>query len=480
MRVIVFATATVFAVNSTAIAAPKTYLGSVYPAAAQQPQYVSERAPLPREAVVDAAAPPLAEFDELIAGAIARHPLLGADQSGVAIARAQARAARAALYPRLSASIDADYVIDRQFQSSTPNVTESLRPDGQVNAGLTASQLVFDGGAAFARIRGARAQTLESERTIEARINDLALNALSAYHDAAVHQGLLELVAEHVARHEKLVANMKERERLGAGARADILRAEARLSAARARAADITESARAADIRYLEFFGAPPPALAFPDYAPLNLASRDDAIALALTRNPVLSAALARTDSIRAEIGAAKASRLPEIRASVSSVSFDVFNGADDYDVRAGVNLNYDLFAGGARGAAIARARAAAKRQEREEDLVRREIERDAAIAFERQLTANARLDALEAALAANREARDLVTERFRAARGGLIDVIEAENDWFEAGVRQLSGRADRDMATYALMEFTGDLLRRFSPRDEDARALSTQAGGTP
>lgn len=51
--------------------------------------------------------------------------------------------------------------------------------------------------------------------------------------------------------------------------------------------------------------------------------------------------------------------------------------------------------------------------------------------------------DQPEAALAANRQARDLVAERFRASRGTLIDLIEAENDWFEAGVRQLSGRAD-------------------------------------
>ena len=31
-----------------------------------------------------------------------------------------------------------------------------------------------------------------------------------------------------------------------------------------------------------------------------------------------------------------------------------------------------------------------------------------------------------------------------------------------------LAGLADRDMASYELMEFTGDLLRFFSPREED------------
>jgi adhesin transport system outer membrane protein len=247
-----------------------------------------------------------------------------------------------------------------------------------------------------------------------------------------------------------------------------VLRAQARLAAAKARAADIVESARVSEIRYIEFFGEPPPALEFPEYSAPAVSTRAEAVAIAIERDPALAAALARTDSFRAEVGAAKGRRLPEIRASVSSVSFDVFDGADDYDVRAGVNLNYDLFAGGARSAEVARAKRSAERQSREEDLIRREIERDAAIAFERLATAAARLDALDDALDANARARDLVAERFRASRGTLLDLLEAENDWFEAGVRRLSAQADRDMASFALMEFTGDLLRRFSPRDED------------
>ena len=63
----------------------------------------------------------------------------------------------------------------------------------------------------------------------------------------------------------------------------------------------------------------------------------------------------------------------------------------------------------------------------------------------------------------ANAEARDLVVERFRTARGELLDVLQAESDWFEAGAAYLAGLADRDMAHYELMEFTGDLARFFA-----------------
>lgn len=408
------------------------------------------------------------EFNRQIQSAVANHPGLASQTSQAAIARAEAKAARAALYPRISANVNADIVIARRFGSGTSNVVESLRPDEQVNAGVTVSQLLFDGGATFARISSARARKVESDRSIDARINELALAALSAYHDVAVHQAILALGADYVAHHEKLLSDVKERERAGAGARADVLRAEARLAAARSRVAAIKESARIAEVRYAEYFRMAPETLRFPDYEAVTVGTRDEAISLAMQKNPTLAAATARADSAAADRRAAKASRIPELRASVSGVSYDVLNGAEDYDIRAGVNMNYDLFAGGARGAAIGRAKGYAAQQKAEEDRIRLEVERDAAVAFERREAANERLAALEQALVANSEARGMVAERFRASRGDLLDVIQAESDWFEAGVSYLAGAADRDMASYELMEFTGDLLRFFSPRDED------------
>ncbi|MEZ5915224.1 MAG: TolC family protein [Parvularculaceae bacterium] len=329
------------------------------------------------------------------------------------------------------------------------------------------SQLIFDGGATFARIQGAKAKRRESDLSIDARINELSLAALSAYHDVAVHQAILALGAQYVAHHEKLLANVKERERAGAGSRADVLRAEARLAAARSRVAQIKESARVADVRYAEYFREPPATLSLPDYEALAVATREEAVTLALANNPLVGAAAARTESAEAERKAAKAARLPGAR-QCDRNEFRRSRRRKRLRRSRRVNLSYDLFAGGARSASISRARNLAERQIAEEDSVRLEIEREAAIAFERREAANEQLAALELALVANSQARAIVSERFRAARGDLLDVIQAESDWFEAGVGYLSGLADRDMASYELMEFTGDLLRYFSPRDED------------
>lgn len=396
--------------------------------------------------------------------AVASHPGYGAGQADIAQARAERRGARASIYPRLSTAINADYVIDRSFDAGTNNVVEALRPDGQVNGSITVSQLIFDGGAAFARMRAAKARTYEASATLTAKTNQTTLDALSAYHDLAAYQAILALGADYIARHERVLRDAGERERRGAGARADVVRAQARLSAAKARVAQIRESAAIAEIRYLEFFGAEPEGkLPFPSFEAVSVGSREEAVALAEANDPKLRAAGARTESARANLKAAKAARLPEVRANVSGVKYDL-QGGDDYDVRAGVGLEYDLYAGGARGAEISAARAAADRQRYEEDGARLEAKRNAAIAFERRQSTQTRLDALAEAAIANAEARDLVAERFRTARGELLDLLQAENDWFEAGAAYLAGLADRDMAHYELMEFTGELARFFAP----------------
>lgn len=413
-------------------------------------------------------------FRAQIRRAVGLHPLFHLEASRRDEARGHVRAERSALYPRLSASLSGDYVLAREFGAGTDNVVESLRPDGQFNVGLHASQLLFDGGATSQRIKAANAHRRQQEQSLSARANELALSALSAYYDVVVHQAILAVGEEFIRRHENLLANVEERNRLGAGTRADVMQAKARLAASRARIVQIRESMRLAEIRYEEFFKSRPGVLARPAFDALAVSSRDEAVALAAQRNPQVAIAVAGTDRARAEYRAARAARLPEVRAALHATKYDLAE-SDDYDVRAGVTMNYDLYAGGSRGAAISRANSVARQQKYDEERVRLDVARNAAAAFERRAASGDRLEALAEAVIAHHEARALVSERFRVARGDLIDLLQAENDYFESAVAYLVSLADRDIATYELMEHTGDLLRHFSPQPEHVSAWRSE-----
>jgi len=120
----------------------------------------------------------------------------------------------------------------------------------------------------------------------------------------------------------------------------------------------------------------------------------------------------------------------------------------------------------------VAIARSRAKREQFNEEQTRKDVAREAAMAFERLEGADERLTALGDSLIANDVTRDLVLERYKLSRGDLIDVLQAENDYFEAGVAYVIALSGRDMAGYALMEHTGDLLRLFSPQTDYETAI--------
>lgn len=408
-----------------------------------------------------------AEFNAAIRRAVGRHPAYHAQASNLDEAGALRRQARSALYPQLSTQLRGDYSITRDFAADTDNVVESLRPREQFTAGISASQLIFDGGAAINRIRSARALDEEYRNALSTRINDLALNALTAYYDVAAHQALMAFSRDFIKRQERILGDVKERERLGAGSKADVYRAEARLAAARARLAEINESKRLADIRFEEFFGDAPAMLTRPALGDPGVDDRGDTVAAALDTNPDIAAAEARADARQADFKAARSSRLPEVRVSVDAVNYDVFDSGDDFDVRAGLTVNYNIFGGGARAAEISLARSRAKREQFNEAQIRQDVARDAAIAYERLEGADERLAALGDAVIAHDVTRDLVLERYKLSRGDLIDVLQAENDYFEAGVAYVIGLSGRDIANYALLEYTGDLLRLFSPQTD-------------
>jgi len=418
------------------------------------------------------------EFSSAIRYAVGRHPAYHAQISALDETRFERRRARAALYPQLSTQLRGDYSLARDFDPNTDNAVEALRPREQFSAGISASQLVFDGGATFQRIKSARARNAEFENSLTARTNDLALASLTAYHDFATHQALVALGEAFIARHTKILNDVRERERLGAGSKADVTRAIARLAAAQARVSEIRESKQFAEIRYLELFAETTGTLQRPSFDVFIADTRDQVVTEALNQSPDIAAATARTDASRADYKAAKGARLPEIRVSVDAIKYDVFDSGNDFDVRAGVNLSYNIFGGGSRAADISQAASRTRQSQFSEDQIRQEVARDAALAFERVEGASFRLRALETAVIAHDETRELVLERYRVARGDLIDVLQAENDYFEAGVSYLTGLANRDMAVYGVMEHTGDLIRFFSPQGEFASQTSEVGNG--
>ena len=396
-------------------------------------------------------------FLDRLGRAVETHPAVAA-----AIAEAQATAAvrvqvRAGLFPQVDAQLVADDALARDFGDRSA-VVESLRPRSRADVVLSGSQLLYDFGATGNRISAANERILAARAEVEGVAEDTTLRAVAAWYDVLDYQTLSELGAAMAARQRAILGDVRDRVTQGLGAGGDVARAEAVLAgteAVEARYGRLLGQARA---RYREAFGTDAPLhLSRPVAPPSTARSLDAAEALA-RRSPAVAAALRRAEAARREFRAARADGLPRLTANVNGSRYDVFSGSD-YEVRGTISLRQSLFAGGRQRGVIEEASAKARGAAATADRVAAETERDAASAFTDITALERSVSTLNAAYVANRRARDSYAEQFRVSRGTLIELLRAEEDYFGAATSYLQGIVELDVARYALLARTGEIL---------------------
>jgi len=403
-----------------------------------------------------------ADFRGRVGQAIEKHPSV---QEAINVQREarQVRAeVRAGLLPRIDAGLNGDYSLARNFDRDDDLIIERSRPRTRTDANLTGEQLLFDFGATSQRISAANARIRAAESEVRATASDAGLRAVSAYYDVLVYQTFVDLGQDFIKRHEQILADTRLRFEQGYGPAGDVARVEAYLADAQGRIARFERDLASARARYLEAFGEAAPArVPRPEPPKSAAASQDEAVALS-AKAPEVAAAKAREDSAEREWRAARADRLPRVTGVVDATQYDILEDGNDYDIRGRVVLRHNLFAGGRVGARANQALARFRQAEFAADRVVAEAGRDAGIAFEDVRVLERQAATLERAYIANRRTRDLFVEQFKVSRGTLLDVLQAEQDYFEAAVAFLQGTAELDVARHVLLDRTGELLGNF------------------
>lgn len=397
------------------------------------------------------------EFRQVIAATVARHPARAEQEAVADEARAVLAEARQRQRPSADASITSYRVISREFSNDPENIIERSRPDQRTDALLSVQQTVFDFGAGDSRVRAAgarlRAAALESEATSDR----VALSAIAAWYDIFAYRALTILTATFAESQRELRASVEERVRSGVSAPGDVARVESYIASAETRLAQFRRQLANAEARFAELAGAPAPGAVERAPAPPSPVQTRDAAALAATRSPAVQSAERLAEAARQEARAARSDRMPHVAVGVDAGRYGVFENDRDYDIRGRVAIRQRLFGGiDARADQLsARARATEARADR----IREEASRDAAIAWSDVQALEEQLAALEASYVAARRSRDVIVERFRAARGSLFDVVAAEDTYFQAATAYIQAIAELDAARYVLLSRTGRLL---------------------
>jgi len=396
------------------------------------------------------------QFRTAIATAVERHPSTAEIAAGEDEARAVLAEARQAQLPTVDLNLSSYRVISREFSDDPFNIIERSRPRQRTDALLSVQQVLFDFGATARRITAAGARLRAAGADLEAQADRVALGAVAAWYDVFAFRALVSLTEAFVASQRDLRSAVEVRIRSGVSADGDLARVDSYIAQTETRLAQFRRTLANAEARFTELTGSPPPRLERAPTPGPAVASRDEAI-LAAEHSATVRSADAQSDAARDEARAARADRLPRIAAGVDAGRYGVIETDRDYDIRGNIGLRYRIFGGGGARAdqASARARAADAHASR----IREEAGRDAAIAWSDVRALEQQLDAIEASYIASRRSRDVIAERFRAARGTLFDVVAAEDSYFSSATAYIQALTELDAARYVLLSRMGRLL---------------------
>ncbi len=327
-------------------------------------------------------------------------------------------------------------------------------------AGLTLTQLLYDGSATTSEVERQEARLNSASRKVMGTSEQIGLKAIDAYLNVLRNAELLKLAQANLEVHDKTYSQIKIRSEGGIGRKADLDQAQSRLSLSQANVASAEANLREANIAYNRVVGEMPDALVKPEVATAP-ASVDDALTVALENNPIVQSAMADIDATHAQKRAAESLLKPRVNLELGTSFNNDLDGVDykNNDAYAMVRLRYNLFNGGADTAKISEA--AIQTQEATEVLNRtkRQVEESLRLSWNAMLTAQDRLPKLKSTAEAAERTRDGYSQQFNLGQRTLLDLLDSENELYISRSNYLNAQYIDLFSRYRLMADMGRLL---------------------
>jgi len=328
--------------------------------------------------------------------------------------------------------------------------------------GLTLSQMLFDGLGTKYRIDQQKFLADSASHTVNNTSENIALLTAEVYLEILRRQELLELTKNNVVIHQKILEQIRILVEGGAGRKADVQQSNSRLSLAKSSLVNAKGKLRDAEINYRRITGELPKALVMPEFMNNNLPKNsDEALHLALTKHPALAVAKANLAVAKSSHSQSKSTFMPNFTFELKMSNKDNIDGIEgrNDDMNAMVRMRYNLFRG---GADTARVQETAERIGAAKESIyssQRIVEEDVLLSWNGLETIQARLGYLQEYVKFSEDVLNSYKEQFKLGQRNLLDVLDSENELFNARASLSSAKHVEILSVMTLLESMGTLL---------------------
>ncbi len=404
--------------------------------------------------------------------AVVSNPEVQASWHAFRAAEAEQRVARAGYYPQVD-------LVAGAGRESIKRPGSSTRYYGHPGASISLSQMVYDGF--FTRSEVSRLGYAKLARYYE--LIDVsegaALEAVRAWGDVLRYRELVRLAQENYVQHRQIHDQIAERTGAGVGRRVDLEQAAGRLALAESNL--LTEVSNLHDVsaRYLRIVGEAPPAelAPLPQEAKLGSlpVSAGEALREAFATSPLLNAAVENVRSGQAQVDVRRAAFHPRVdlraRQGVDRNLEGV--GGISRDGVVELVMSYNLYRG---GADEARLRQSAENLNQARDLREkacRDVRQTLSIAYNDVQRLDEQLRYLDQHQLSIEKAREAYRRQFDIGQRTLLDLLDTENEYFQARRAYVGARYDQYTAQARALAGMGRLMTALEVAREDLPAAA-------
>jgi adhesin transport system outer membrane protein len=349
-----------------------------------------------------------------------------------------------------------------------PEYTENILTQGtngqhmRSELGAVLAEKIYDGGNTSGQVDNERGRSKSVAYRVRENAEDVGLDAVEAHLDVVRLRHVFQFAEDNVKAHQDLLARVQQRSAGGAGREADVAQAQSRLDLAIATRDETRGMLEDAEAHYLTTVGTPPATL---EEVPVPVAAISTDINTELAQlqaqNPGVKAKEADIEAAQGLVEQADSRFDPTVSVEVSgdkNRNVGGFPGRDN-EARALLVLRWNLYAG---GSDIAN-RQSAYAQVAEAKTDRLQALRDAEENLRQSQSAyNAamkRVPSLQDSLSHTQQVRDAYSQQFQLGQRTLLDLLDAQNEVFQAQTRLATAQGQATYNAYRILAVEGMLL---------------------
>lgn len=334
---------------------------------------------------------------------------------------------------------------------------------------VTLTQMLFDGFRTAGEVNRMDGVRLVRYYELLNTVETTALEAVRAYEDVKRNRELVDLARHNYNKHREVYAQIDERVSTGVGRRVDLEQVAGRLALAESNL--LTEASNLHDVtaRYLRVVGKLPAE----NLAPSDLASQQlppsirEALTLAYQGNPGFHAAIKNISAAQAAVRVERSGYYPraELRArGVTNRNQNSFDNRADPDSWGDENavelaITYNLYSGGANRAAVRRSLEQVNQAKDLRDQACVDLRQDTQIAYNDSQRLREQLMSLQQHRLSSDKVRSAYAEQFNIGQRTLLDLLDAENEYFQASRALITAEGELEIAYARSLAAMGSLL---------------------